>query len=261
MLEAIVKFRQALDEGKLQIGAGITLTDPLVTEALADSIDFAWYDLEHARMSPEALSAHLLAARYKGLPALVRVTDGITSNIKPALDAGVEGIIAPQVRTLAEVQAVVNDCRYPPLGQRGFGPRVPSNYGREAGDIHAEKANQRIFVCVMIETIEALEILDQIVAVPSLDSVVIGPSDLSWAMGLKGNYNHPEVVKAMETIIAKARKAGKYVGCGMGLDLEFARKMAERGAQWLQVGGDFNYLYDSADRVTREFIKLAASPA
>ena len=97
-----------------------------------------------------------------------------TPFIKPVLDAGASGIVVPQVRSVEEVQQVVADCRYPPLGQRGFGPLIPTNYGRDGGDVeYAERANAGIYVSVMIETAEALDALDQIVAVPGLDGVVI----------------------------------------------------------------------------------------
>src|SRR5437764_3084793 len=129
----IVHFRERLRAGDVCIGASITLADPHVTAALADSVDFFWIDLEHSTMSPEALNGHLLAARSKNKPALVRVTGSGTPFIKPVLDAGADGIIVPQVRTAAEVYRIVRDCRYPPIGHRGYGPRVTSNYGRDGG--------------------------------------------------------------------------------------------------------------------------------
>jgi 2-keto-3-deoxy-L-rhamnonate aldolase RhmA len=192
-MSAIARFRQRLAAGQLCIGASISLTDPHASAALGPSVDFLWIDLEHSLMSPEAMSAHLLAARAQQTPALVRVTGSSTPFIKPVLDAGAEGIIVPQVRSVAEVRQVVADCRYPPLGQRGFGPRVPSNYGREEGQSYIERANREIFVAVQIETAEALAALDEILAVPGLDSLVLGPWDLSGALGRLGDVEHPEV--------------------------------------------------------------------
>jgi hypothetical protein len=137
-------------------GAAVTLADPLVSDALAGSVDFLWIDLEHAAMSPDALSGHLLAARGRGIPALVRVAAGTTPLIKPVLDAGAPGIIVLQVRTAEEVRQAVGDCRYPPLGRRGYGPRVPSDYGRDAGREYAARANRELFVAVQIEKADAL---------------------------------------------------------------------------------------------------------
>jgi len=249
-MEAIAKFRQHLKAGRLCLGASISFTDPLVTDALGDSVDFFWIDTEHCAMSPEALQGHLLAARARNVPALVRVGCGSTPYIKAALDAGAEGVIVPLVRSAEEVRQIVGDCRYPPVGRRGFGPRVPSNYGRNGGPEYIERANSNIFVAVQIETAEALEAIDDILSVPGLDSLVIGPWDLSGALGRLGDVHHPEVVAAIETIISKTRAAGLSVGAGMNADTDLACVMAERGVQWIQLGGDFGYLVKFMDQIT-----------
>ena len=250
MMEAIARFRQNLRDDRLCLGASVTLSDPLVSDALGGSVDFIWIDLEHCAMSPEALAGHLLAARARHVPSLVRVSGSDAAFIKPVLDAGADGIIFPQVRSVEEVKQVVTDCRYPPVGQRGYHPRVPSNYGRDGGGDYVERANKNLFVAVMIETAEALEALDAIVAVPGLDSLVIGPQDLSGALGMLGDLEHPQVVAAMETIIAKARAAGLAVGAGMGTDTDVVYGMAQRGVQWLQVGCDYGYLTEFMDHFT-----------
>lgn len=247
----IEKFRETMRSGDVCVGASITMTDPLITDCLGDSVEFFWIDLEHCNMSPEALNGHLLAARGRSVPSIVRVTEGKTPFIKPVLDAGADGIIVPQVTTVEEVIAVVNDCRYPPLGRRGYGPRVPSNYGRDGGANYIERANKNVFVAVQIETKEAYDALDEIVAVPGLDSIVIGPWDLSSALGVLGDIENPIVVSAIETIVRKSKDAGLFVGAGMGPDAEYACKMASRGIQWLQVGGDFGYLITCADQISK----------
>ncbi len=249
-MSAIMHFRQRLAAGETLLGASISFTDPRVSDALADSVDFLWIDLEHSFMSPEALSGHLLAASGRNKPGLVRVTGSSTSFIKPVLDMGADGIIVPQVRTAAEVRQIVSDCRYPPQGTRGYGPRVPSNYGRDGGASYIERTNRELFVVVQIETAEALAALDDILAIPGLDSLVIGPWDLSGALGLLGEVEHPTVVAAIETIIAKTRTAGLSVGAGMGTDAAYAARMARRGVQWLQAGGDSGYLVQAMDGIT-----------
>lgn len=249
-MSAITQFRERLAADETCIGASITFTDPRVTDALADSVDFFWIDLEHGLMSPEALSGHLLAARGRNKAALVRVTGSDTPFIKPILDMGADGIIVPQVCTAAEVWRVVRDCRYPPQGHRGYGPRVPSNYGRDGGAEYVARANRELFVAVQIETASALEALDEILTIPGLDSLVLGPQDLSGALGWLGDVEHPTVVAAIQAVIDKTRASGRFVGAGMGTDVAYAAKMAQRGVQWLQVGGDFGYLVEAMDSIT-----------
>jgi len=248
-MKAIETFREDLKSGKKPIGVSITFTDPLVTDALGDSVDFFWIDLEHSAMSMEALGGHLLAARSRKVPALVRVSGNSTPFIKMVLDAGADGIIVPQIKSVDEVIQVVKDCRYPPAGQRGYGPRVPSNYGRSGGEDYVKQANENIFVSVQIETKEALDAVDEILKVPGLDSLVIGPWDLSASLGFMGQVEHPKVVEAINTVIQKTLTAGLFIGAGMGPDPEYAYTMAKRGIQWLQVGNDFNYLVKIADQV------------
>jgi len=250
-MNAITAFREHLAAGRVCVGAAVTFTDPLVSDALAGSADFLWVDLEHSGMTTETLAGHLLAARGRGVPALVRVAASDTPLIKPVLDVGADGIIVPQVRGADEVRRAVADCRYPPQGRRGYGPRVPSNYGRDGGDDYIARANRDLFVAVQIETAEALDALDEIAAVPGLDSLAIGPWDLASALGAGVNVEHPQVVGAIEAIVAKARAAGLFVGSGMGADPEYAARMAGRGVQWLQVGDDCGYLVRCMDEITR----------
>lgn len=252
MFDPVTRFRERLAQGQVLAGPGIYLTDPQASEALADSFDFLWLDMEHSPMSMEALRGHLLVARAKQKPALVRVAGSDTPSIKSVLDAGAHGIVVPQVRCVEEVKRVVADCRYPPAGRRGFGPLIPTNYGRSAGPEYVAAANAQLFVSVMIETAEAVEAIDQIVAIPGLDSVVLGPWDLSGSLGLLGEVGHPRVVAALEKVIASARAAGLSVGSGMPADPDFAALQVRRGVQWLQLGGDCGYLVAHAEQLSSQ---------
>jgi len=244
IFEGIDIFRQRLRDGEVLLGSGIGLTDPQVSDALADSVDFLWVDLEHTPMSPEAMRGHLLAARSRRRAMVVRVPGSDTAIIKPVLDAGAPGIVVPQVTSVDEVRRVIDDCRYPPLGRRGFGPLVASDYGR-MGDGYVARADSSVFVSVMIECTEAVDVIDEIVALPGLDSVVLGPNDLSGSLGVLGQMDHPDVVAAMERVIAAAQAHNMPVGSGMPIDLEFAVLQASRGVQWLQIGGDISYMMNA----------------
>jgi 2-keto-3-deoxy-L-rhamnonate aldolase RhmA len=243
----IDRFRERLDSGRPCLGPAITLTDPAVTEALAPSVDFFWIDLEHNPISLESLTAHLIAARAGGAPALVRVPSSDVAWIKRVLDTGAEAVIVPQVRSADEVRQIVSACRYPPQGTRGFGPRRASDYGRQNATQYVADANRRVFVAVQIETAEAFRDLDAILAVPGFDSIVIGPYDLSGSMGMLGQVQHPKVVEAVGSIASKARAAGRYVGIGMAPDEEHALQAIRQGVQWVQCGYDFGYMINFAD--------------
>jgi 2-dehydro-3-deoxyglucarate aldolase/4-hydroxy-2-oxoheptanedioate aldolase len=191
----------------------------------------------------------LIAARAAGVASLVRVPGSETSFIKPVLDSGAEGIIVPMVHSAAEVRKIVADCRYPTQGCRGFGPRRPANYGREGLDTFLKRSNEEVFVIVQIEHIDAVREIDEIVATPGLDSVVLGPMDLSGSMGKLGKTNDPEVDAVMKEVVRKARDAGIYVGCGVGMREEMAQRFFDMGVHWVQCGCDFDYIVQTIDRL------------
>ncbi|MDO8685847.1 MAG: aldolase/citrate lyase family protein [Clostridiales bacterium] len=254
-MKEVENFRNKLKSGKICFGVSVGFTDPYVTCALADSMDFIWLELEHCLMNPETVCSHLLAGYSKCVPVFVRVPDGSTGNIKPVLDSGACGIIVPQVKNADEVRRIVDDCRYAPVGQRGFGPRIPSNFDRNNGREYVEWVNQNIFVAVMIENYDALLDIDNIVRVPGLDSVVLGPMDLSASLGMLGNLEHQDVTDAFDVIISKARNAGLVVGAGVAPSTDSAVAMIKRGVQWLQVGNDHHYLIKFADQLISEIRK------
>ncbi len=248
MFKEIQAFRDKLKSGRPCLGTGITFSDPAVSEAIGASADFLWIDLEHNPISLESMHSHLIAARAAGVAALVRVPGSETPMIKRVLDSGAVGLIVPQVSSAAEVRHVVEDCRYKPMGHRGFGPRRPTNYGRSGGPEYLEFANRNVFLAVQIENTAAMRELDEIVHVPHLDSLVIGPYDLSLSMGI--SINHPDLQAAIKRIVAAAQGAGLFVGIGMGPgDEAFAVQAIQLGVNWLQVGSDYGYMIHFADQL------------
>ena len=116
-------FREKIKSGKPVIGAAISFTDPTVSEALTDIVDFLFIDAEHNPITPEAVLGHVMATKGTECAALVRVPTADTSYIKWSLDAGADGIVGPQIRSVEDAKLIVDWCRYPPLGVRGIGPR------------------------------------------------------------------------------------------------------------------------------------------
>lgn len=260
MFDAIIDFRRRLKEGQCLFGPGIHLADPQSSDALADSSDFLWYDLEHQPMNIESLRAHLMLARHKNTPGIVRVPGPGSEILKPILDIGAHGIVVPQLKTVEQIRQVVADCRYPPQGERGFWPMIPMNYCRNSVAEVVKQSNDNLFVSVMIETAEAVEAIDEIVALEGLDSVVLGLMDLSGSYGVLGQVDHPQVVEATDKVIASARAVGMPVGTGQGTDIGILVALVDRGIQWFQTGSDCVYLVEFFERHTTELrARLAGS--
>ena len=243
MLEPLKHYRQRLNRGQALYGSSLTLADPEVSAILAPPSDFIWYDLEHSMISHEALRSHMAISHGCGTACMVRVVDGSTASIKPVLDAGADSIIVPQVKSVDEVQRAVADCRYPPRGTRGFGPRVPTDYGRLDLIEYAAEADTNIFTWVMIEHRNAIDVMEDIAAIEDLDGIIIGPVDLSASYGLLAQLDHPTVDGAISRAIKVARAAGKIVGVGWDMRLDrLKEQFLDRGVQLVQVGCDFMYM-------------------
>lgn len=244
----INRMREKLRAGDIVLGAGITLADPTVTEALAHVVDFVWIDLEHNAMTTESMLGHLIAARAGGCASIVRIPSNDVGWVKRVLDSGAEGLILPRAYSANEVEDFVSACRYPPLGTRGFGPRRPMQYGRLEQQAYLQQANRDVFVAAQIETVELVSELDEILKLEGLDSLVLGPQDLSGSMGCLGATTSPEVIDVMKTIASKAKAAGKFIGSGLGANPQFARMLIDCGVQWLQAGNDFEYMLRGCER-------------
>jgi len=259
MFDAIIQFRRRLQEGQVLLGPGVYMTDPQSSDALADSADFLWYDLEHQPMSMEALRGHLMIARHKNTPGIVRSPGSSADVLKPILDIGAHGVVVPQVQSADEVRRIVAACRYPPQGERGYWPMIPLNYCRDDAAEYLEQSNAHLFVSVMIETVPAVEAIDEIVAIEGLDSVVLGLMDLSGSFGVLGQVDDPRVVDSMDRVIASAQARGLPVGCGQGTNVETIVRLAQRGIQWFQTGADCLYLIEFLERLT-DRVRSSLSP-
>ena len=234
------------------LGVGVSMSDPTVTEALADSVDFVWIDQEHNPLSTGDVQGHIMATKGSPATPIVRVPWNDHVMIKRILDAGAAGIIVPMVRTAAEARRAVEACLYPPAGIRGYGPRRPSNYGRHGGVAFVRAANASVIPILQIEHVDAVEQIDDILAVAGIASLVFGPNDLAGSMGLLGEPQHPRVEAAIDHVIARARAAGVFVGSGMGGSAEQIAAAFNRGMHWSLAGVDYAFMLHAVDRLLDE---------
>ena len=251
-MENAARFVDKIRRGHICLGVGITFTDPTVTEALCSVADFVWIDMEHNALSLETVQAHIMATKGSDTIPLVRARWNDPVLIKPILDIGAAGVIVPMVRTADEARRFVAACLYPPDGIRGFGPRRPSNYGHRGGPAFCQTANDTVITIAQIEHVDAVKNLDDILSVPGLTSIVIGPQDLAGSMGHIGEPRHPEVLRTIETVIARTRQSQVLVGIGSGDDPNELIEWADKGAQWLQMGGDYNLLLRAAHEISTQ---------
>ena len=158
------RFRQRMLDGKICVGPSISLSDPILSELAAEGgCDLVWYEMEHSCLDVRSLAAHLMALRGTQAAAVVRVAWNDAVIIKPILDLAPAAIVVPMVRTAEEARQAIRACRYPPDGERGFGP-MRNMHGIGSMQEYLEVAAQQIMVFVQIEHIDAVHNLDGILA-------------------------------------------------------------------------------------------------
>ena len=241
-------LRARLAAGEFLVGTWLTFLDPSVAELLAGSgYDFLVVDMEHGVADAAHLQTFCIAARAGGSAVLARIGANEPVRIMHALDVGASGVIVPQIRSVADVERAVAWCRYPPEGTRGAAARRPSGYGRKTREYFAI-ADATVLCCVQIETQEALDIIEDILAVPGVDALLIGPNDLAAALGHLGETGHADVESAVADVRERALRRGMPIGfVSASPDPAPAVARRDQGFSFVTVGVDFAFLAAGAD--------------
>ena len=233
------RIKEGLQKGENYIGTFVKTTDPSVVEVLALSgFDFIIIDNEHTIMNQETLTNLIRAADATQMLPTVRIRDSSDSLIRQVLDTGAMGIQVPMVNNADEARAIVSSVKYAPVGTRGFAASQRSAaYGFIKAKEYAEISNANTMVACYCETMDSIKNLREIATVDGLDLIFIGPFDLSQALGVIGEPNHPKVLAAMDDIIKIVRNASKAVGT-IASDAEQAIALIAKGVQYICLSSD-----------------------
>ena len=218
------------------IGTLISIRSPEVAEALAlCGYDLLFLDLEHSTIDIAAAQTIVQAVARRAFTVL-RLPDNNPEHFKKALDTGCDGVIIPFINSPEDARAAVAAAKYPPLGARSFGIGRAQAYGLSVAS-YVEEANSSVALILQIEHKDAVERIDEILAVDAFDGIFVGPYDLSGSMGLPGQLNHPEVVAAIERVRSACAATGKPFGIFCST-LERARAEAARGTRFIVCATD-----------------------
>lgn len=215
-MDNLVMWKEKMKDDVL-IGCFVTFALPDIAEYTAMlGFDFLLIDNEHGVMEQSVLADMVRASQCAGVPAVIRCTEKSYDHIQKALDFGSNGIQLPLVNTAEDAKKVVDMSLFPPEGKRGvaFLPRA-AKYGLvDDKKAYLKQANASRMLCCQVETQEALEHLDEILAVDGIDVYFIGPGDLSTSVGM--NTTDPEFLALVEKTIKRITKAGKIAGYYVG---------------------------------------------
>lgn len=245
-------IRTIWERGGCVVNGWLQIPDTFATEVMAhQGWDSLTIDTQHGPVDYQAALEMLQVIGTTDTMPMARVVWNDPGPIMKLLDAGCYGIICPMINTRAECEAFVGACRYPPLGYRSFGPTRALFY---AGADYASHANASVITMAMIETRQAIENLDDILSTPGLDSIYIGPSDLAQSYGLppRPDPTDDHMMGLVDLILERCRVHKIVVGMHTG-SASYARKMAEKGMQFLTIQSDSRLLAAAAKNTVAEF--------
>jgi 4-hydroxy-2-oxoheptanedioate aldolase len=234
-------LKRKLRTGQPCFGAWMLSTSADMAEILAYAgLDFLVLDHEHGQGSIDDAVSQLRAMKGSDCVGLLRVPSNDHIYIKRALDAGVGGIMVPNVSSAAEAQRVVNACRYAPAGIRGaFGGMRAMQYGFDPG--YYETSFENLLVVVQVENARAIEAIPEIAAIEGVDVIFIGPRDLSATLGRLNQFDDPvvrgQIERAAEAILASGKLLGSTAASGKA-----AKELAARGYRFIIPGSDAGLL-------------------
>ncbi len=229
-------------DGRTALGAIATIPSVASVQVIARSgLDFILIDMEHGPIDVGMAQAMIAATAGSPLVPLVRVAETSVAHAKVPLDLGAMGVCFPMISTRQDAEAAVRAVRYPPLGERFWGPfYAPLRHNVSMTD-YLDRADDEVLAIATIEHIDALQHIEQIVATPGLDLAFIGPGDLATSMGLKGRADHPDVQAVTQALESAIRDSATVLG-GVAPTPMQANAMIERGYRALVVGFDWSLL-------------------
>jgi 4-hydroxy-2-oxoheptanedioate aldolase len=257
----MVKSRvlRKLREGSFVKVAGVSrVTDPWLTEVIGRiGYDVVWFDMEHRAFGFDKIDPISLACRATGIDLMVRICKTGYDSPMRALEFGANGLMIPHCRSAEEARQWVEWVRFPPMGKRGLdGAGADAEFGFADTKEHLKHANEEVFLALQVEDKEAVDSIDEIVAVEGFDLIFVGPGDLSLSYGVPLQFDHPLLQKAFERVAKATEKAGKWWGTTTA-NPAAAQRAIDMGARMVTVGGDHGALVNGLRNSFAQFAEVA----
>ena len=243
-------LKKALQDGKVALGPFLKFTDPAVVEIMGFAgFDFVIIDGEHGPISIESAQNIIRTAETANITSVIRVSNNEESLILRALDIGAQGIEIPQINSESDAIRAVKSVKYSPQGERGICRYVrAANYSSMDKFKYFKYANEETMIIAHIEGVDGINNLDEILSVPGIDVIFIGPYDLSQSLGIPGEVNNPLVTEKMKEVILKCKKSKVAVGT-FADDVETAKSWISLGVQYMAFSVDVGILYEASKNI------------
>jgi len=244
-------LKKRLRNNDALIGCLLNLGNPLTAEIVGQAgFDWVMIDLEHGAGNEKDTLPQLQVLQHNSTAAIIRVESNDKRRIQRALDMGADGIICPQVETVADVQSVIEGMYYYPDGKRGVAPSVRAARFGEDFDLYRQQSKDKLLCIIQIETKEVLNHLDDIAALDGVDALFIGPLDLTMALGIFGQFDHVHYIDAVKAVVASATKGEKSLGIYLP-DTEDYKTYYDLGFRLFACGTDTAFLAQGAKQMAK----------
>lgn len=237
-------FKERLQKGEKLFGPFMNMNYPAAIEiAGLAGFDFVIIDNEHGEIPLEGTVDLIRAAKLTGIPAIVRVYEGNPELIDKALDLGADGVQIPNIGSKEAAETAVRAAKFAPTGSRGCNRFVRAGrYGSILKENFFGKANDETAVILQVEGQDGVQALPEILTVPGIDVLFVGPYDLSASLGIPGQVDHPKVIEQMNIIMEQAKKVGVAIGFFVD-DVKKAVEWKNRGVQYVSFSSDVGELF------------------
>ncbi len=228
--------------------AWLGIAEPVLAEIFArEGYDAVVFDGQHGMYDDNAMARGFATVSSVGVPVIGRIPVGNFALASRFLDLGAAGVIAPMINSVEDARKLVAFTKFPPVGERSWGPARALALTGLSPQEYFKQANDFSLIVAMIETREAIAAVDDILAVPGLDGVFVGPSDLSITLSNGASFNpaSAEVDAAFKHVLARAKAAGKFCGA-FGISPAKAGELGKQGFQLVTVSGDFAIIKEAA---------------
>jgi len=257
-MQTVPTLKSKLDRQDLVLGILVQdIRSPfLVQLAAAAGLDFICIDTEHGTFNTETVADLIKLARMAGIIPIVRVIAGTYEYICPRLDAGAGGILVPRINGPQAVRNAVHVSKYPPVGVRGIITlKGQTDYVIPDLSKMVEEKNAQNFIIPQIELRSAVEQIDEIVSVKGIDTVWVGPCDLSVSLGHPGDQKHPEELQAIEKVIASCHRHNVVPGIAVG-GIAACKEWIAKGMRMVCCQTDVMILATALNQITKELRSL-----
>jgi 2-keto-3-deoxy-L-rhamnonate aldolase RhmA len=238
--------RERLAQGEVVYGCGLQVyRAPEIPRLFAAAgFDYVFIDMEHGSFNLETAHDMITASKLAGVTPIVRVGELQYTLCARLLDQGAQGIILPRVEEPAVLEEALSWMRFPPLGKRGYGinPTMVDYEARSMPEV-IEHQNRETLVVVQFETVRAVEAADELLSLKGLDVMMIGPADLSIALGVAGQFDHPLLIDTVDRMIAKCNQHGVVPGI-QTRGVAMAKFWADRGMRFVGVAAEHVFLLE-----------------